>query len=184
MKSGRISLKAELDSRVGAGELLKQPGDAVIVTRGQPRWLLLRCPCGCGDEVPVNLDARSGKAWRIYRGEETGLTLFPSVWRDTGCESHFVIWRDQILLFGSDWRTGSPPRDRFDVADLSTRVLSAWPHGRFASYVEVADTLREIPWDVQEACRELVRSGALDEGKGDLQGNFRRARRSRRDIQA
>lgn len=91
MKNRSISLKAELDSRVGAANLLVAPGDAVLITRGQPRWLLLRCPCGCGEEMPVNLDARAGKAWRLYRRPHSGLTLFPSVWRDTGCESHFVI---------------------------------------------------------------------------------------------
>jgi hypothetical protein len=175
MKDQKISLKAELESRVGADEFLKAPGDAALVVRGQPRWLLLRCPCGCDEIIPINLDARAGKAWRLYRGSRSGLTLFPSVWRDTGCESHFIIWRDNILLFGDDDESGASPRDTFDVQALVKRVLSAWPAGQLVSYLEVADALKEIPWDVLEACRELVARGALVEGSGRQRGQFRRA---------
>ena len=67
MSRQQIALKAEVASRVGATELLKEPGDAVLVVRGTPRWLLLRCTCGCGEEIPVNLDSRSGKVRRAAR---------------------------------------------------------------------------------------------------------------------
>ncbi len=172
-----ILLKGELGSRMGAAELIKAPGDAVIIQRGSPRWLLLRCPCSCGEEIPLNLDARAGKAWRLYREPTKGLTLFPSVWRDTGCQSHFVVWRDRILMFGIDQALDASPSDRFDLATLSRRVLEVWPRGHLASYIEVADALREIPWDVQEACRRLVKAGALVEGRGAQRGWFRRRSR-------
>jgi hypothetical protein len=182
MKSPNISLKAELDSRSGVADLLKSPGDAVLITRGKPRWLLLRCPCGCGEEIPVNLDARAGKAWRLYREPTTGFTLFPSVWRDTGCMSHFVIWRDRILMFGPGRISDNSPRGSIDLRTLSKRVLDAWPRDRLVPYVEVADVLREIPWDVQEACRDLVEDGSLVEGTGERRGSFLRiAAASRRD---
>lgn len=122
----------------------------------------------------MNLDARAGKAWRLYQGATTGLTLFPSVWRDTGCQSHFIIWRDRILLFGIDSSTGASPRDNLDIASLSRRVLDAWPYGRVVSYVEIADVLGEIPWDVLEACRYLVTLRALVEGRGEQRGSFHR----------
>jgi hypothetical protein len=176
MTNTTISLKAELESRTGANEYLRSPGDAVLVTRGTPRWLVLRCPCGCGVDIPVNLDDRAGKAWRLYKAPSTGLTLFPSVWRDTGCESHFIIWRDQILMFGPRYAWGAAPREKLNLVNLSTRVLDAWPHKRQVSYVEVAEELREIPWDVLEACRDLVKAKALIEGLGEQRGSFRRRR--------
>jgi hypothetical protein len=179
MRNRRISLKAEVESRVGAAALLQEPGDAVLISRGEPRWLLLRCPCGCGEEIPVNLDARAGKAWRLYRGASSGLTLFPSVWRDTGCKSHFVVWRDRILMFGPGPGYGDSPRESFDLMTLSERVLEAWPHGRLVPYVDVADALHEIPWDVQEACRDLVSAGRLFEGRGEQRGMFHRTLRKR-----
>ena len=130
MKNVSISLKAELASRAGASDLLHEPGDAVLITRGEPRWLLLRCPSGCGEDIPINLDERAGKAWRLYRGPKAEVTLFPSVWRDTGCECHFVIWRDRILVFGPGRVSGVSPRENLDLASLSMRVLNAWPRGR------------------------------------------------------
>lgn len=175
MSSHSISLKAIVESRAEAAQLLKAPGDAVLIKRGIPRWLLLRCPCDCGEDLPVNLDARSGKAWRLYQSPSAGLTLFPSVWRDTGCESHFIIWRDKILMFGVGSGGGRSPRDSIDLETLARRVLEAWPEGSLVSYVEVADKLREIPWDIQEACKYLVNAGALVEAEGLRRGTFRRA---------
>src|ERR1039457_1764232 len=98
MKDLTVSLKSVVGSRAEAEGLLRMPGDAVLIQRGQPRWLLLKCPCGCGDEIPLKLDQRAGKSWRLDGDAKSAVTLFPSVWRDTGCRSHFIIWRDRILL--------------------------------------------------------------------------------------
>lgn len=171
MSRQQISLKAEIATRGGAVELLKEAGDAVLVVRGTPRWLVLRCPCGCGEDIPVNLDKRSGKAWRLYDSHTEALTVFPSVWRDTGCKSHFVIWRGYILMFGHR-KKGYSPRDALDLSTLTRRVLAGWPPSGYSSYVDVADRLQEIPWDVLEACRDLVSAGALIEGKGEQRGTF------------
>ncbi|WP_144006557.1 DUF6527 family protein [Pelomonas sp. KK5] len=175
MKRGRINLKAEVASRGGVTDLLQEPGDAVLIQRGVPRWLVIKCPCGCGEEIPVNLDKRAGKAWRLYR-DASGVTLFPSVWRDTGCEAHFIIWRDQIVTFGGGTSSANSPGPSLDVTDLARRVLAIWPEGALVSYVEIADRLGEIPWDVQEACWRLVSGGLLVEGRGDARGTFRKVR--------
>lgn len=174
MKNLTISLKAVVESRAEVGNQLKLSGDAVLIQRGQPRWLLLKCPCGCGDEIPVNLDSRAGKAWRFYRGPESGLTVFPSVWRDTGCESHFIIWRDQILLFGGRDEDVSSSPVHPDLVSLSKRVLERWPSKGWTSYTDMADGLDEIPWDVLDACRYLTHASSFVEGRGEQRGMFRR----------
>jgi hypothetical protein len=170
MKHGKINLKAEVTSRGGVSDLLQAPGDAVLIQRGVPRWLIIKCPCGCGEEIPVNLDKRADKAWRLYRNA-AGLTLFPSVWRDTGCEAHFIVWRDHIVTCGVGGSNNSPARS-LDLTDLARRVLAAWPSTGYVSYVSAADHLGEIPWDVQEACSRLVAAGLMTEGKGPARGNF------------
>ena len=53
-----LTIKARVSSRASASAHLKRLGDAVIVERQGPRWSVLRCPCGCGAEVPINLDRR------------------------------------------------------------------------------------------------------------------------------
>lgn len=85
MAAKRISIKANVSSRASAGEYLKRPGDAVIVDREGPRWLILSCPCGCGTQLPLNLDRRAGPAWRIFVSRKKGVSIYPSVWRDSDC---------------------------------------------------------------------------------------------------
>src|SRR5580658_7577622 len=74
-----------------AAERLKTPGDCVIVGRGGvTRQLVMKCPDGCGEIVSVNLDRRSGPAWRLYDRGGT-FSLFPSIDKPSGCQSHFIL---------------------------------------------------------------------------------------------
>jgi hypothetical protein len=76
-------------------------GALALVHRGDmARAAVFHCPCGCGDVLVINLDARTPHAWR-HRLEKGKLTLMPSVWRDTGCESHFVLWESQVYWCGA-----------------------------------------------------------------------------------
>ena len=168
-----LTIKAKVNSRATASVHLKRPGDAVIVDRQGPRWLVLCCPCGCGAEVPVNLDRRAGPAWRIYESPK-GTSVYPSVWRDTDCESHFIIWRDNIFLMGS--RDGDSWSD--DVEDgedrLLDRVLEVLSD-REQSAQEISDQIPESePWDVFHCCRRLCRMGMAVEGHWHARGHFRR----------
>lgn len=171
MKQLRVNIKGVVESRSDVGSLLREPGDAVIIQRGQPRWMLLRCPCRCGEDIPINLDRRSGKAWRYYPGSDEQVTLFPSVWRDTGCQSHFIVWRGRILLLDYDEDESEPLPG---LADLVEQVRLRWPRSTLTSYVDIAEQWGEIPWDVLEACRRLVREGILVEGSGRERSMFRR----------
>jgi hypothetical protein len=172
--NSKLKLKAIVQSRRVASEQLLSPADAVLIERGTPRWLLLSCPCGCGAELSINLDSRAGPAWRLYRGRNDALTLYPSVWRESGCESHFIIWRDEVLLFGDT-------EDDFDDSLLSDEplptgesVLERMPDTGMISFFEIAEGLGAVPWDVLKICRQLVRSGRAREGTGREHGSFTR----------
>lgn len=169
----RLSLQAIVESRAEVTDQLQRAGDAVLIQRGQPRWLLLRCPCGCGEDIPVNIDPRAGKAWRLYH-DKNGVSLFPSVWRDTGCESHFIVLRSQIYLFGGYDDVSTDRGADLDAQRLDARVMNAWPAAGFIHFVDVADLLAEIPWDVADSCRRLVRAGFMLEGRGQERGMFKR----------
>jgi hypothetical protein len=163
-----------VSTRAEASGVLKAPGDAVLIERGRPRLFLLSCPCGCGEEFPINLDARAGPAWRLYGGARTALSLFPSVWRESGCESHFIIWRNRILLFGhyDEDIDSSPQVDA--TATLNDAVREQLPDVGLITFSEIAETLGEVPWDVLMVCRQLVRKGLAREGKGKQRGSFGR----------
>ena len=163
-----------VSTRSEASGLLKSPGDAVLIERGRPRLLLLSCPCGCREDFPINLDSRAAPAWKLYGSGRTGLSLFPSVWRESGCESHFVIWRDKIFLFGQyeeDLDT-SPQAD--ETSHLMDAIHERLPKAQLIPFFELAEAMDAIPWDVLIACRQLVRMGHAREGKGKRRGCFGR----------
>jgi hypothetical protein len=174
-KDKTLRLLKVVSTRSEAAGHLKSPGDAILIERGRPRLLLLACPCGCGEEYPINLDDRAGQAWRIYRNRGKGLTLFPSVWRDTGCGSHFIIWRDNILLFGqSDEVWDESSLDDGTMPSLE-KVAEQLPSTGLIAFSEIADALDAVPWDVLRVCRQLVREGLAHEGRGKQRGSFGRA---------
>lgn len=52
----------------------------------------LLCPCGCGDVIQLNLLVDSSRpTWTVLREKNGNATIIPSVWRNSGCKSHFII---------------------------------------------------------------------------------------------
>jgi hypothetical protein len=78
------------------------PGVIVVIAAAQtPKMLRFLCPCGCGEIITVNLMARVGKAWRLTFIPKRGVSLWPSVWLDVGCQSHFILRNNTArLLYG------------------------------------------------------------------------------------
>lgn len=135
------------------GRLVKC-GDCVVVFRGVQRSLVMRCPDGCGDTLTVNLDPRSGKAWRL-REREGQLTLYPSVWRQEGCRAHFILWRDTILWCDSGWY--DVDIEDAIVAAVDKVLTGAAP--RAVHYHSIAETAGIDPWEALWACQLLQRRG-------------------------
>ena len=157
MRADRIRFVGKVSAHDEAVTAIRQQsGDAVLVVRGMLRSLILNCPCGCGDYLTINLDSRVGPAWRIYLRKNV-LTLFPSYWRDSHCESHFVLWGNRIYWCDrDDWL-----RDEVS-AGLRQSVLETLPN-EFTRYEFVAEKIGEIPWDVLDACRALAREGKAEQ---------------------
>lgn len=169
-KTGRIRDRGTVANRYAADSLLERPGDFVLVHRGIPRSCVLLCPDGCGDKLTINLDPRTDKAWRFYR-KRNQVSVFPSVWRDTGCMSHFILWNHSIVWCDDD----DADRDVTveDELTLRQRVLSLCTH-EWQHFTELAERLDEVPWDVHRACRDLaLRQHALLEGVNKLRGSFK-----------
>jgi hypothetical protein len=172
--TSRLRFQGTVSTRCEASAYLKSPGDAVLIDRGRPRLLLLSCPCGCGEHFPTNLDPRVGPAWRLYGNRGFGLSLFPSVRRESGCLSHFVIWRDRIFIFGrnEDDLDTSPQAE--ETTQFIDDVRGRLPETELVSFSEIAQTLDVVPWDVLMVCRRLTRMGFAREGKGKQRGCFGR----------
>jgi uncharacterized protein DUF6527 len=166
-----IRFRAEVEHRHDGDPLLTAAGDAVLVQRGRPRSLLLACPDGCGETVVVNLDPRAGRAWRMYRKGEA-ISLSPSVWREGGCESHFIVWRSRIMWCDRRFQADNQ-EPAYDVA-LEAEVLAAMDTVSFRPPHEIAEQLNEIPWDVARAARNLVASGFAEYGSGAQRDSVRK----------
>jgi len=169
MKTSTYNLLAFVGRYAEAADSVRNPGDCAIVERGGVRrQLVMRCPDGCGEVLSVNLDARSGPAWRLYK--KRGLwSLFPSIDKTSGCLSHFILWNGRVL-----WCSGlGEDEDSNDPIEISSdRILVVLRNRHTASYVQIADELDEVPWDVLVACRSLARGGVLEEGIGKQRGTF------------
>jgi hypothetical protein len=168
-----LSIKANVSSRGSASQYLRHPGDAVIVDREGPRWLILSCPCGCGAELPINLDRRAGPAWRLYVSPKKGVSVYPSVWRDTDCKSHFIIWRNKILMMGFGEGELGEGDSESNWGDFDRLVLGRLLKDRQQDAERISDQLPgSVPWDVLRSCRRLCRRGLAVEGHGRAIGHF------------
>ncbi len=167
-RASRVRWRGSVAQRDEARSLVTEAGDLALVERGCPRFLVIKCPCNCGEELVINLDRRVGGAWRLYR-RQRGLTVYPSVWRESGCRSHFIIWDDRILWCNDESSWDSVP----DTA-LASRVVPQLPKDGQRSFEEIADVLNEAPWAVLMCCRDLVKKGLVREGSGNFRGWFGR----------
>jgi len=157
----------EVVSQDDAKTLLHRAGDSVLVKRGVFRSFVMKCPCGCNDDLVINLDPRMGKAWRLYIRRKK-ITIFPSVWRDSGCQSHFVIWNSRIYWYGyEDWSVS--------ISDkvLEEKIKKFLQNKSYVPFYEIAETLDEIPWKVLESCKRMVSKEILREELGPDRGKFK-----------
>lgn len=72
----------------------------LVVVRDGPveKWICLRCPCGCGEKILLNLSANKSPRWRVSVDWLRRPTAEPSVLQVRGCRSHFWIKGGRI-----DW---------------------------------------------------------------------------------
>lgn len=57
----------------------------------------MTCPCGCGDTIELNLLAQVRPRWSVPSAATGPATLSPSIWRRSGCKSHFILEKGRIV---------------------------------------------------------------------------------------
>lgn len=68
----------------------------VIGDRDHPWKAMLKCPCGCGEIIELNLCPPARPRWTVSVEGDHRPTVKPSIWRTTGCRSHFVLRRGLV----------------------------------------------------------------------------------------
>lgn len=68
------------------------PGIIYIIGEKEFHWqLAMICPCGCNEIIQLNLLKDASPQWEFRITKKNKITIYPSVWRNKGCKSHFVL---------------------------------------------------------------------------------------------
>lgn len=71
--------------------------DLVVARDDGEDWAAgLMCPCGCGAVLELMLIAEARPNWKLSVDHRGRPSLYPSIWRDTGCRSHFWLHRGRV----------------------------------------------------------------------------------------
>lgn len=71
--------------------------DLVLTRDDGDDWSVgMKCPCGCGQTIELLVLDDAKPRWDILIDESDLPTLHPSVWRKTGCRSHFWVKKGRI----------------------------------------------------------------------------------------
>lgn len=68
-----------------------------LVGEGEPWQAAFLCPCGCGARIQLSLVRDDQPRWDFTAHSDRKITLHPSVWRKSGCQSHFFLREGRIL---------------------------------------------------------------------------------------
>jgi hypothetical protein len=71
--------------------------DLVVTRDGGEDWSVgMRCPCGCGETIELMLLPEAKPRWTLSADAGGRPSLSPSVWRRTGCRSHFWLREGRV----------------------------------------------------------------------------------------
>lgn len=86
--------------RIVEGDSLppKLPWRDIVLARdaGEDWSAGMRCPCGCGQTIELMLIPEVKPHWNLSVDVKERPTLKPSVWRKTGCHSHFWLKQGRV----------------------------------------------------------------------------------------
>jgi hypothetical protein len=88
----------EFSDRASATSAAKQRGVAALISSGNARkWLLFACPCGCNQQIALNLMQNHRPHWEVDIVTPIKFTVYPSI-DSTTCGAHFWL-RDGMVIW-------------------------------------------------------------------------------------
>ena len=77
--------------------LKPKPNRLYVVGEAGNYWAAaLICPCGCTDVIELNLLCQVRPCWKTQEHTDGSVSITPSVWRQSGCRSHFFLRRGAV----------------------------------------------------------------------------------------
>ena len=93
-KRSRLKLKYKDD----VPELLEDDLLYVVGENGEYWMICFKCPCRCGELIHLNLLKEASPYWK-FLVKNGRLSISPSIWKTTGCKSHFKIYNNKVKWF-------------------------------------------------------------------------------------
>lgn len=95
------TVKKEGYSIVFVPELPKTLDSKTLYVEGNEKnkdywYAKMKCPCGCNDDIMLNLMDDVSPMWQISYSE-IDFSITPSIWRTVKCKSHFWITNSNII---------------------------------------------------------------------------------------
>lgn len=84
-------------NKTPSNDSVKEREFMVVSFKDKFLWTMFRCPCGCGNVITLPLKKTHSPHWIITGNKVDNLTLYPSVWQNSGCCSHFWIRDGKVL---------------------------------------------------------------------------------------
>lgn len=77
----------------------KIPDNRLLVVggKGYVKWLYMKCPCGCEDVLTLALNKKHHPNWILKIDRFNRPNIYPSIWKNDGCESHFWIRKGKLV---------------------------------------------------------------------------------------
>ena len=73
-----------------------------LVGKGGYIWCgVMLCPCGCKEILHLNLIPEGRPKWAHHLEKNGAISITPSIWRNTGCKSHFFLTKGKIRWYKS-----------------------------------------------------------------------------------
>lgn len=80
-----------------SNDLINEAEFIAVFYKSKPIWALFKCPCGCGYVITLPLQKPHILRWSIHKSEFGRPTLYPSIWQNKGCYSHFWIEDGKVI---------------------------------------------------------------------------------------
>jgi len=61
-----------------------------------PWVLVFQCPCGCKKIIQLNTLKEARPKWDFHIFSNKKIDISPSIWRTSGCKSHFLIRKGKL----------------------------------------------------------------------------------------
>jgi hypothetical protein len=68
----------------------------IVQDGNEPELLVFKCPCRCNANIILNLLKDASPRWSYELNNEGTIDIYPSVWRNIGCKSHFFVKDSKI----------------------------------------------------------------------------------------